>query len=49
MNVARIPERFAFIIRNKTERAAMARESKQFVQVVKETETIVETADGDIA
>jgi hypothetical protein len=33
---ARIPERFASVIRDKTERAAMARPSKQSAQVIKD-------------
>ncbi len=39
--VARIPEHFAFIIRNKTERAAMVRPSKQYVQAIKDKYVIV--------
>jgi hypothetical protein len=38
---ARIPERFASIIRDKTERAAMARPSKQYTQVIKDKSVIV--------
>ena len=38
---ARIPERLASIIRDKTERAAMARLSKQSTQVIKDKSVIV--------
>ncbi len=39
--VARIPERLTFIIRNKREKAAMARPLKQSVQVIKDKSVIV--------
>ncbi len=39
--MARVHERFVFIIKNKTERAVMARLSKQSVQVIKDKSVIV--------
>ena len=39
--VVRIPERIAYFIRNKTERAAVARPSDQPIQVIKDKTAIV--------